>query len=120
MDDEVRDRIIPGCLIGTAAASCLDDEVRDRIMPGCLIGTAAASCFFDLVDGERGSRRYQYNSKQNEFGYFYESWQDRWVVFDNRMGALFVTTCKTVDEATDYLIDRWRRTFRPLNGKSIT
>ena len=74
----------------------MDDEVRDRIMPGCLIGTAAASCFFDLVDGERGSRRYQYNSKQNEFGYF---------VFDNRMGALFVTTCKTVDEATDYLID---------------
>ena len=43
----------------------MDDEVRDRIMPGCLIGTAAASCFFDLVDGERGSRRYQYNSKQN-------------------------------------------------------
>ena len=103
----------------------MDDEVRDRIIPGCLIGTAAASCFFDLVDGERGSRRYQYNSKrryqynskQNEFGYFYESWQDRWVVFDNRMGALFVTTCKTVDEATfvttcktvdeatDYLID---------------
>ena len=34
----------------------MDDEVRDRIMPGCLIGTAAASCFFDLVDGERGSR----------------------------------------------------------------
>ena len=83
----------------------MDDEVRDRIIPGCLIGTAAASCFFDLVDGERGSRRYQYNSKQNEFGYFYESWQDRWAVFDNRMGALFVTTCKTVDEATDYLID---------------
>ena len=50
----------------------MDDEVRDRIMPGCLIGTAAASCFFDLVDGERGSRRYQYNSKQNEFGYFYD------------------------------------------------
>ena len=83
----------------------MDDEIRDRIIPGCLIGTAASSCFFDLVDGERGSRRYQYNSKQNEFGYFYESWQDRWVVFDNRMGALFVTTCKTVDEATDYLID---------------
>ena len=100
MDDEVRDRIIPGCLIGTAAASCFFD-----LVDGERGSRRYASCFFDLVDGERGSRRYQYNSKQNEFGYFYESWQDRWVVFDNRMGALFVTTCKTVDEATDYLID---------------
>ena len=42
----------------------MDDEVRDRIMPGCLIGTAAASCFFDLVDGERGSLSVQFQAKR--------------------------------------------------------
>lgn len=83
----------------------MDDEVQDRLLPGCLIETAAARCFFNLVSGERGSRTYRYDSKQSEFGYFYEPWQERWVVFDNRMGALFVTTCKTVDEATNLLID---------------
>lgn len=82
----------------------MDDEVRDRLLPGCLIETAAARCFFNLVSGEHNSRDYQY-SRKTEFGYFWDSYLEKWIMFDNRMGTFFVSICNTSDEAFNLLID---------------
>ena len=89
----------------------MDDEVSGNWLVCCLIESAAARCFFNLVSGEHNSRDYQY-SRKTEFGYFWDSYLEKWIMFDNRMGTFFVSICNTSDEAFDLFIDGEER-FTP-------
>ena len=68
----------------------------------CMVGAAAYYCLIHLICGEGRGRNYKH-SKHNEFGYFHDG--ENWVVFDNRLGSLFVDVVKTEYEAERLLID---------------
>ncbi|RHJ81889.1 hypothetical protein [Parabacteroides sp. AM08-6] len=71
---------------------------------GLLLGDQAAECLYHLIAGERGSRNYVF-SKFNEYGYFYEPFIRRWIVFDNRAGDCYVEVCDTDKQAAKILED---------------